>query len=74
MIRFQRLGSGPGKGCQLIRCPKGLESAVRETSGPGKHYGVCHVPGLVNVYIAMERSTMLFMGKLPAISTGPWLQ
>ena len=28
---------------------------------------------LVNVYITMERSTMLSMGK-STISTGPWLQ
>ena len=28
---------------------------------------------LVNVYVTMERSTMLLMGK-STISTGPWLQ
>ena len=31
------------------------------------------VPGLVNIQKAMERSTMLLMGK-STISTGPWLQ
>ena len=31
----------------------------------GFHYDLCvFLPGLVNVYITMERSTMLLMGKL----------